>query len=129
MLIMEEFVGKKMVPRLTKEVFDIYHDIASDKKVIDGVECEFSHGDFAPYNIRKLGRQYMVFDWEYCGYRLKGFDIMHYALMTKVIYCRQSVEDAFDLGIRDIWKVEPDFTIDRELFMEELYNLRIILKQ
>ena len=73
-------VVDKVEPELTEDIVRIYEELAGQKKVIDGVECEFSHGDFAPWNIKKNGKQYTVFDWEHCGYRMKGFDLIHYGL-------------------------------------------------
>ena len=46
-----EFVGDKVEPILTQEIVEIYEELSKDKK--NGLE--FSHGDFAPWNLKRNG--------------------------------------------------------------------------
>lgn len=78
--ITKEFVGDKVEPILTQEIVEIYEELSKDKK--NGLE--FSHGDFAPWNLKRNGDKYTLFDWEHCGYRMPGFDLMHYATIVQV---------------------------------------------
>lgn len=122
--ITEEFVGDKVEPELTEDIVRIYEELAGQKKVIDGVECEFSHGDFAPWNIKKNGKQYTVFDWEHCGYRMKGFDLIHYATIVEMVIHGKTLEDAFDQGLKNIHIFEPGFSVDKKVFLDEFRRLR-----
>ena len=122
--ITEEFVGDKVEPELTEDIVRIYEELAGQKKVINGVECEFSHGDFAPWNIKKNGKQYTVFDWEHCGYRMKGFDLMHYATIVDMVIHGKTLEDAFDQGLKNIHIFEPGFSVDKKVFLDEFRRLR-----
>lgn len=122
--ITREFVGGKVKPELTIDIVKIYREIAAQTKLIDGVEREFSHGDFAPWNIKKNGNQYIVFDWEHCGYRVKGFDLMHYATIIEMVIHGKSLENAFAEGLKNINKIEPDFIINKEEFLNEFEHLR-----
>lgn len=47
--ITKEFVGDKVEPILTQEIVEIYEELSKDKK--NGLE--FSHGDFAPWKLKK----------------------------------------------------------------------------
>lgn len=122
--ITEEFVGDKVEPELTEDIVRIYEELAGQKKVINGVECEFSHGDFAPWNIKKNGKQYTVFDWEHCGYRMKGFDLMHYATIVEMVIHGKTLEDAFGQGLKNIHIFEPGFSVDKKVFLDEFRRLR-----
>lgn len=122
--ITEEFVGDKVEPELTEDIVRIYEELSGQKKVIDGVECEFSHGDFAPWNIKKNGKQYTVFDWEHCGYRMKGFDLMHYATIVEMVIHGKTLEDAFGQGLKNIHIFEPGFSVDKKVFLDEFRRLR-----
>lgn len=120
----KEFGGEKAMPALTSEIIRIYKELAGQTKIIDGVECEFSHGDFAPWNVKKEKKGYIVFDWEHCGMRMKGFDLMHYAVIIEVVINGKSFSDAFDDGLEKIRKLEPEFFIDKKKFLCEFEALR-----
>lgn len=83
--ITKEFVGDKVEPILTQEIVEIYKELSKDKK--NGLE--FSHGDFAPWNLKRNGDKYTLFDWEHCGYRMPGFDLMHYATIVQKVLNRK----------------------------------------
>lgn len=123
-LITKEFVGEKVKPELTADIVRVYKEIAGNKKVVDGVKYEFSHGDFVPWNIKKNGNQYTVFDWEHCGYRVEGFDLMHYATIIEVVVNGKDFSEAYESGIGNIRKHVPAFDIDKGKFLEEFTNLR-----
>ncbi len=122
--ITEEFVGDKVEPELTEDIVRIYEELAEQKKVIDGVECEFSHGDFAPWNLKKRGNKYTLFDWEHCGYRMPGFDLMHYATIVQKVLNGKELSEAFDDGLKSIHEFLPDFQVEKETFLEEFEKLR-----
>jgi hypothetical protein len=122
--ITKEFVGEKVEPKLTEDIVRIYRELSAQTKEIKGTEYEFSHGDFAPWNIRKNGNQYIVFDWEHCGYRVKGFDLMHYVVIVDMLINGKSASEAFDLGLDNIKKFVPEFVIEKEAFLLELKMLR-----
>lgn len=78
--VTDEFSGEKVPPIMTEEIYQIFKEISKSKPEIqeDGVTKVFSHGDFTPWNMKKNGNKYVVFDWEYAGYRFYGFDLIHY---------------------------------------------------
>ena len=123
-LITKEFVGEKVEPELTADIVRVYKEIARNKKVVDGVKYEFSHGDFAPWNIKKKGNQYTVFDWEHCGYRIEGFDLMHYATIVEMVIRGKGATEAFDIGLSQVQKFIPGFNMDKKRFMMEFKRLR-----
>ena len=93
--VTEEFSGSKMNPELNQDIYQIFRDIANSKPPVfdDGIEKVFSHGDFTPWNIKKDDKQYVVFDWEYSGYRFYGFDIIHYLwqIENKLNKCSEEI--------------------------------------
>lgn len=121
----KEFKGSKVEPILTDKIVAVYQELSQDKKIVDGVELEWSHGDFAPWNMKDCDGKYTVFDWEHCGYRMKGFDLMHFAMMVETLIRGHAEEEAFDLGLKQIRKYLPEFQIDRELFLAEIKQLRL----
>lgn len=124
MQVTEEFTGKKVEPELNEDIVRIYEELCGQKQVINGREYEFSHGDFAPWNIKKNGKQYIVFDWEHCGYRMKGFDLMHYATIIEIVIHGKKLEEAFDQGLKNIHVLVPDFNINKKNFCDEFRALR-----
>lgn len=88
----------------------------------DGLE--FSHGDFAPWNLKKNGDRYTLFDWEHCGYRMPGFDLMHYAEIIEVVINQKDFSEAFEAGLKNIRKYITDFSIDKDEFLDEFRKLR-----
>lgn len=123
--VTKEFVGEKVEPVINDDIIKIYQEVSGDKKTIDGVECEFSHGDFAPWNIKKKNNGYVVFDWEHCGYRIKGFDLMHYCVVPKVMLEGVELSEAFDNSMDLIHKFLPEYKLDKKLFIKEYQTLRL----
>lgn len=120
-----EFKGEKVEPILTEDIIGIYKEISAIKheNVVAPKGYAFSHGDFAPWNIKKTGNSYTVFDWEQCGYRIAGYDIMHYVTVIGVALNNLSFEDAYESGIIEIRKYIPEFEIDKEAFLNEFGKL------
>lgn len=118
--ITKEFVGGKVEPILTQEIVDIYKELSKDTR--NGLV--FSHGDFAPWNLKKNGNRYILFDWEHCGYRMPGFDLMHYVTIIQKVLNGKELSEAFDEGLKNIHQFLPDFYIEKESFLIEFENLR-----
>ena len=118
--ITKEFVGNKVEPILTQEIVEIYKELSRDKKT----GLEFSHGDFAPWNLKRNGDKYTLFDWEHCDYRIPGFDLMHYATIIEVVVGGKDFLEAFESGLENIKKYFPDFDINKDEFFEEFRKLR-----
>lgn len=118
--ITKEFVGDKVEPILTQEIVEIYKELSKDKK--NGLE--FSHGDFAPWNLKRNGDKYTLFDWEHCGYRMPGFDLMHYAEIIEVVINQKDFSEAFEAGLKNIRKYITDFSIDKDEFLDAFRKLR-----
>ncbi|MDO5361816.1 MAG: hypothetical protein Q4F03_04115 [Eubacteriales bacterium] len=119
--ITREFIGSKVEPVLTQEIVDIYKELSKDTK--NGLE--FSHGDFAPWNLKKNGVEFILFDWEHCGYRMPGFDLMHYATIVQQVLNSMKISEAFDAGLKEIQQFLPDFYIEKKVFLAEFEKLRI----
>lgn len=118
--ITKEFVGDKVEPILTQEIVEIYKELSRDKK--NGLE--FSHGDFAPWNLKRNGDKYTLFDWEHCDYRMPGFDLMHYATIVQKVLNSKELSEAFDEGLKNIHQFLPGFSIEKEIFLKEFKKLR-----
>lgn len=110
--ITKEFVGDKVEPILTQEIVEIYKELSKDKK--NGLE--FSHGDFAPWNLKRNGDKYILFDWEHCGYRMPGFDLMHYATIIEAVIDGKDFSEAFESGLENC-KVENDLVMGDYVLM------------
>lgn len=118
--ITKEFIGEKVEPVLTQEIVNIYKELSKDQK--NGLE--FSHGDFAPWNLKRNGDRYTLFDWEHCGYRMPGFDLMHYATIIEVVIGRKDFSEAFESGLENIKKYFPNFSVNKDEFLNEFRKLR-----
>lgn len=118
--VTEEIAGSKVEPVLTQEIVNIYRELSKDTK--DGLE--FSHGDFAPWNLKKNDDRYTLFDWEHCGYRIPGFDLMHYATIIQIVLNGKKISDAFDAGLNEILQFLPEFYVEKEAFIETFEELR-----
>lgn len=118
--VTKEFRGNKVQPILNQDIVRIYQELSGDKKG----NLEFSHGDFAPWNLKKGNNKYTLFDWEHCGYRMKGFDLMHYATIIESLINGKDLSEAFDNGLINIRKYLPEFKIDKVAFLNEFKKLR-----
>lgn len=118
--ITKEFIGSKVEPILTQDIVNIYKELSSDTKD----NLTFSHGDFAPWNLKRRGNKYTLFDWEHCGYRMPGFDLMHYATIIQKVLHGKELSEAFDEGLKNIHQFLPDFYVEKEAFLIEFEKLR-----
>lgn len=121
--VTKEFSGKKMSLELTQDIVDIYYETSSINSV---GKYEFSHGDFAPWNLKKNKKGYVVYDWEHCGMRIKGFDILHYVVMPKILLKKMTVIDSVKEGIKEIQNYIPGFEVNEEKFIDELKKLHFV---
>lgn len=122
--VTKEFNGCKVEPQINKDIVKLYKELSEQKKIIEGVEYEFSHGDFAPWNLKKDGSEYVLFDWEHCGYRMKGFDLMHYATIIEIVMNGRSLKEACETGLNNIRQFDTAFSVDIEAFQTEFQKLR-----
>lgn len=122
--VTREFKGKKVEPEINNDIVKLYKELSEQKKVIAGIEYEFSHGDFAPWNLKRDDSGYVLFDWEYCGYRMKGFDLMHYATIIEVVMNGRSLEEACEVGLKNIRRFDATFSVDISAFQTEFQKLR-----
>ena len=120
--VTKEFHGKKVKPGVTNDVYAIWKEIAS---ISDDGENSFSHGDFTPWNLKKKKNGFVVYDWEHCGLRISGFDLMHYAIMPRLKLNNQNFDTAFDAALAEIREIDPMFDINKKLFKRELDRLRL----
>lgn len=119
--VTKEFHGSKVAPILNEDIIRIYREISSEKRG----NLTFSHGDFAPWNLKKVRDRYILFDWEHCGYRMEGFDLMHYAIIIENVINGKDVSDAIEIGLLNIKKYIPEFSIDKAAFLDEYKKLRM----
>lgn len=121
--VTEEFSGDKVEPELTEDIVNLYQSICNK-------DSTFSHGDFAPWNIRKDGEKYILFDWEHCGFRTEGYDLAYFTVVSKMALEHKTVEQALDEGIVEIRRYLPDFSIDKEDFMNEFcHTVKELIKK
>lgn len=117
--VTDEFEGEKIPPVLNKEIYQIAKEIAGEPTLIDGIPHTFSHGDFAPWNIRKKGSSYTVFDWEHCKLRPEGYDIAYFVIVSEIALHSRKFDDAFCIAIEQIRQFDSDFQIDKQLLRQE----------
>lgn len=126
----KEFGGETVLPELNAEIYSMYRAISqSHTEMLDdeGNRVYFSHGDFVPWNIKKNGKEYIVFDWEYCGYRFYGFDLIHFAWQIENKINKKDVHQAFVAAIAECkkWDAQLRNYEDDELermYLEELHK-------
>jgi thiamine kinase-like enzyme len=97
----QEFRGVKIDSTLTDEIYKIFKEIACCKKIqfIDGFPYYFSHGDFTPWNMKKVQEKIIVFDWEYCAMRFYGYDLIHFQYQIEIYLNNQKKETAINRAI------------------------------
>lgn len=117
--VTEEFRGAKIPPALTKELCCIATEIAGESIDINGVPHTFSHGDFAPWNIRRVGARHIVFDWEHCGLRPEGYDVAYFIIMTEVALNKLDFDSAFQRAKDTLRQLIPALKLDKEQIRKE----------
>lgn len=67
-----------------------------------------AHGDFAPWNIRKIGGRAAVYDWEnFLPLAPAGWDVLHYEVRIKNLVKRRSLKELFSDLSRDQKRSDP----------------------
>lgn len=119
-MVTREFRGEKIGIVLTQAVVDLWKEIAAVEQR-DGAtgHLEFSHGDFAPWNLRRQGAHDIVFDWEHCGLRPHGYDLLYWGVVTRLACCGMRFEEAYEAAVEELrhYDVHPAMT------KEEFYQL------
>ena len=115
--VTDEFQGDRIQPVLNEEICRIAKEIAGPSVLIDGTPHTFSHGDFAPWNIRRTGCTYTVFDWEHCGMRPEGYDLIYFCLMIEIALNHCSLADAYERAITHVRRFIPELTPCKELVL------------
>lgn len=123
MMVTEEFSGAKVPPVLTPDIYALYRELSAETRVVGGETLVRSHGDFAPWNIRRMGERYMLFDWEFCGWRPRGYDLVHFLTIVGMNLEHRSFSDAYDAALRQAQVYEPDIRLDKEAFYREYAEL------
>lgn len=114
--ITREFRGSKVPLLLTEYIVALYREIAGEPQLIDGMLCEFSHGDFVPWNLRRTDKGYIVFDWEHCGMKPCGYDLVYFGVVMRLACRAMTFDNAFDAALADIRRFIPTFTMEKALF-------------
>lgn len=125
-----EFKGNKVDPILTNDIYMIFKEIfeSNDNKEVNGINYGFSHGDFAPWNLKKTRDGYIVFDWEHYGIRFYGFDLIHFVFQIEHKLNNKSKEDALRSSIKQVQQVDNilcgiDNKMLEELYLQERYKI------
>lgn len=123
MMVTEEFSGEKVPPMLTPEIYELYRELSSETKIVNQQVLVRSHGDFAPWNIRKQGERYILFDWEFCAWRPRGYDVVHYLTIVGMNLEHKTFSDAYDAALACVQTFEPDIRMDKQAFYQEYTKL------
>lgn len=118
-LVTKEFHGEKVAPVLNCEIIKIYQEISKEKREVNGVIYERSHGDFTPWNLRKSDRRYTLFDWEHTDFRVIGYDLMHYIMTIEIALNHRSLSEAYETGISSVKRFIPDFNAEKNIIISE----------
>lgn len=121
--VTEEFGGERVPPVMTEDIYKIFTSIIASKPAMrdDGEIKVFSHGDFTPWNMKKEGSQYVVFDWEYAGYRFYGFDLIHFLWQVENKLNDQPEHEAFILAYQAASKLDSRVAAMSEEVLEKQY--------
>lgn len=117
--VTKEHGGKKVPPVLTEELFRIATEIAGPPIMKDGTAYSFSHGDFAPWNIRKDQDTHTVFDWELCGLRPVGYDAAYFIIMADIALNKCNFDEAFQNAAEQLQRLAPNLKLDKALIQQE----------
>lgn len=114
LLVTKEFSGVKVPPVLTEDIYRICREISALRT--DGAGQCFSHGDFAPWNIRRDAAGYTVFDWEHCALRPAGYDLVYYTVIAEIALNGKRFDAAFESGLAAARRFEPQLQMDKAEF-------------
>jgi hypothetical protein len=122
-LLTKEIRGRKVNPCLTEGIFHIFKEIADSKgiKIINGIPYAFSHGDFTPWNMKKYKNKYFIYDWEHCGFRFYGFDLIYYLYQIERLLHKKTKDKALDIAIKKSHRLDNTIIYNNlnELFWSE----------
>ena len=121
--VTEEFTGEKVESEMTQEIYRLFQEIAGFQKqeTSDGELLCFSHGDFVPWNMKRLGNKFIIFDWEYCGMRFYGFDLIHYLWQIQNKLMGKSEKEAIKESIRIAKSYDEYLHFLSDEYLEEQY--------
>lgn len=122
-LVTREFRGDKVEPRMTEDIYRIYRELSADVHEENGQQLALSHGDFAPWNIRRHGNRYIVFDWESCAYRPAGHDAVHFLTAVYTNLHGMPLAAAVSRAVADIRAYEPEFVINEAAFAKAYLDI------
>lgn len=117
--VTEEIEGEPIPAILTDEIYQIAQEIAGESTIINGEAYSFSHGDFAPWNIRKNTSTYTVFDWELCKMRPIGYDLAYFVIMTEIALHKRNFNEAYDIAKKRIRALNPNIQLDKNRIYKE----------
>ena len=122
--VTEEFNGNKVKPVLTEDIYDIFKELVYSRgiKIINGIPYGFSHGDFAPWNLKIMDNSYTLFDWEHCGMRFYGFDLIHYVFQVENLLNGKSKEESIELAVGELLKREKFAICHKKNLIEMYFN-------
>lgn len=118
-LITKEFKGKQIAPTLSAELFRLTREIASLSHGSNEKGYEFTHGDFAPWNIRRKEEKFIVFDWEHCRMRPCGYDAAYFIIMVEVALHHRLFDEAFEIAATQIRKLDSTIRLNKQLIYDE----------
>lgn len=122
-MVTEEFSGEKVAPKLTPEIYALYKELSQETQTVNQQLLVRSHGDFAPWNIRRQGTKHTVFDWEFCGWRPRGYDLVHFLTIVGMNLEHKDFSDAYDDAMSVVRTYEPDISMNKEAFYREFTEL------
>ncbi|WP_088013313.1 hypothetical protein [Gottfriedia acidiceleris] len=120
-----EFNGKRVYPKFNRKIYLLFKDVTSIKEIKkdqNGVYMAFSHGDFAPWNMRKIDDKILLFDWEYCGFRFYGFDMIHYIYQIETLLNKREHEVALKIAIKSVKKYDGILNQMSDNLLTRLYE-------
>ncbi len=120
-LVTEEFSGKIIEAELNINIVRIAQEISKESIEVDGESLYFSHGDFAPWNIRQLEGDYIVFDWEYCGFRFYGYDLIHFLYQINNKLKDMKPQEALSEAISHIIDLKIDLKSENSFTLYKKY--------
>jgi thiamine kinase-like enzyme len=122
-----EIVGEEAPLDFNKDIFTLYQDISEielNSNLKFGyieIAYDFSHGDFAPWNIKKNKEEYIIYDWEYAGMRFRGYDIIHYVTQVENLINKNTLESSIIKGILAAKKYVPYLEKFEDEYLKKLY--------
>ncbi len=118
-LITKQFKGDQIPPALTPELFRITREIAALPLESNDADYEFTHGDFAPWNVRQKEDKFIVFDWEHCSPRPCGYDAAYFIIMVEVALRHRLFDEAFEIAAAQLHKLDPSIILNKQLIYNE----------